>query len=48
MSKNGSSHVTLSLDYTGFLGPLIAWLLKDLNWDYLTREAAGLKRRCET
>jgi uncharacterized membrane protein len=46
-TPNGSSHVTLSLDYTGFLGPLIAWLLKDLNWDYLTSEAAGLKRRCE-
>jgi hypothetical protein len=25
----------------------MAWQLKDLNWDYLTMEAAGLKQRCE-
>jgi hypothetical protein len=31
---NGSN-VTLSLDYTGFLGPLMAWQFKDLNWDYV-------------
>jgi hypothetical protein len=41
------SRLTLTLDYTGLLGPLMAWQLKDLNWDYLTREAAGLKRFCE-
>lgn len=39
--------VTLSLDYSGLVGALMAWQLKDLNWDYLTREAAGLKQRCE-
>jgi hypothetical protein len=40
--------VTLTLDYRGLLGPLMAWQLKALNWDYLTREAQGLKRRCES
>ncbi|MGO9437864.1 MAG: SRPBCC family protein [Terracidiphilus sp.] len=45
-TPNGS-HVTLSLDYTGLLGPLMAWQLKNLNWDYLTKEANGLKRFCE-
>jgi uncharacterized protein YndB with AHSA1/START domain len=39
--------LTLTLDYTGLLGPFMAWQLKDLNWEYLTREAAGLKRFCE-
>jgi hypothetical protein len=29
------------------VGALMAWQLKDLNWDYLTMEAAGLKQRCE-
>ena len=41
------THVTLVLDYAGLLGPLMAWQFKDLNWDYLTKEAAGLKRLCE-
>jgi uncharacterized membrane protein len=41
------SRMTLSLRYSGFLGPLIAWQLKDLNWDYLTKESHGLKRHCE-
>ena len=39
--------VTLALDYRGLLGPLMAWQLKDLNWDYLTKEGQGLKRHCE-
>jgi uncharacterized membrane protein len=39
--------VTLALNYGGLLGPLIARRLKHLNWDYLTKEAEGLKRRCE-
>jgi hypothetical protein len=48
METNGSGvRVTLSLDYSGLVGALMAWQLKDLNWDYLTTEAAGLKRRCE-
>lgn len=39
--------VTLSLTYSGLLGPLMARQLKQLNWDYLTREANGLKSHCE-
>jgi uncharacterized membrane protein len=39
--------VTLALDYKGLLGALMAWQLKDLNWDYLTKEGQGLKARCE-
>ncbi|HUB31094.1 MAG TPA: SRPBCC family protein [Terracidiphilus sp.] len=42
-----NSRVTLILDYAGLLGPLMAWQLKNLNWDYLTMEAKGLKQRCE-
>jgi hypothetical protein len=39
----GGTRVTLSIEYTGLLGPLIAWL----NRRYLALEAAGLKRRSE-
>lgn len=42
------SLVTMNLDYTGLLGALMAAQLKNLNWDYLTKEAEGLKHRCET
>jgi polyketide cyclase/dehydrase/lipid transport protein len=45
-ARDGTS-VTLVLDYAGLLGPLMAWRFKDLNWDYLTKEAAGLKQLCE-
>jgi uncharacterized membrane protein len=48
IEANGDGvRVTLSLDYSGLVGALMAWQLKDLNWGYLTREAAGLKQRCE-
>jgi uncharacterized membrane protein len=46
-TNDGGARVTLSLDYSGLVGALMAWQLKDLNWDYLTMEAAGLKQRCE-
>ena len=39
--------LTLTLQYKGILGSLMAIQLKDLNWDYLTKEAQGLKARCE-
>lgn len=39
--------VTLLLTYSGFLGAFLALSLKRLNWDYLTKEAAGLRQRCE-
>lgn len=42
-----SSRVTLTLTYRGLLGPLMAWQLKHLNWEYLTMEAEGLKARSE-
>jgi hypothetical protein len=41
------SRVTLSLDYSGILGPVMARLLHDLNLDYLAREANGLRAYCE-
>jgi hypothetical protein len=41
------SLVTLTLSYSGLLGFVMAHHLKDLNWEYLTTEAEGLKTRCE-
>ena len=41
------SRVTLSLFFSGVLGGIISRLFRDLNRDYLEREAAGLKRLCE-
>jgi hypothetical protein len=41
------SRVTLSLDYSGLLGAIMARIYRDLNWDYLSREANGLRTRCE-
>jgi uncharacterized membrane protein len=48
VEKHGTgSRVTLSLFYSGVLGPLMARLLRRLNLDYLEREGTGLKRYCE-
>lgn len=41
------SRVTLSLNYFGLLGAIVARMYRDLNWDYLSREANGLRTRCE-
>jgi len=41
------SRVTLSLDFSGFLGAIMARIYRDLNWDYISREANGLRARCE-
>ena len=41
------SRVTLTRRYGGLLGPFMAYQLKDLNWQYLTMEAKGLKAHCE-
>jgi hypothetical protein len=41
------SRVTLSLDYHGLLGAVMARAYRDLNWDYIAREANGLRARCE-
>jgi hypothetical protein len=42
------SRATLSLDFTGWLAPLIGRLTRGLNDRYLKLEALGLKRRCES
>jgi hypothetical protein len=41
------SRVTLSVNYEGVLGPLVAWLLRGKTEQYLLLEAHGLKRRAE-
>jgi hypothetical protein len=41
------SRVILSLHYSGLLGALMARIYRDLNWDYLSREANGLRVKCE-
>lgn len=45
-TRNGA-RLTLTLQYRGILGFFMAIQLKQLNWDYLTKEAQGLKARCE-
>jgi len=44
---SGGSRATLSLDFSGLLGPLVARLTRGLNTRYLALEAQGLKRRAE-
>ena len=41
------SRVTLSVSFSGWLGKLIARMLRGLNERYLAQEAEGLKRRSE-
>jgi uncharacterized membrane protein len=41
------SRATMSIEYGGPLGGLVAWLTRRLNDRYLGVEAAGLKRRSE-
>lgn len=43
----GRSRVNLSVTFTGVLGRVIGWLMRDLNNRYIAQEAAGLKRRSE-
>ena len=47
-SVGSSSRVTLSLDVSGLLGPLVSRLFRGLNERYVATEAKGLKERCET
>jgi len=42
------SKVTLSLEFSGLLGPLIARFYRRLNERYLATEAQGLKKRSES
>lgn len=41
------SRATLSLEFAGFLGPLVARMTRGLNERYLDMEAKGLKQRSE-
>jgi uncharacterized membrane protein len=41
------SRVILSVTFSGWLGRMIAWMMRGLNERYLAQEAAGLKRRSE-
>jgi uncharacterized membrane protein len=45
--REGGSRVTLSLDFAGLLGPLVARLTRGLNERYLALEARGLTERSE-
>jgi uncharacterized membrane protein len=48
VEANGAgSKVTLSLEFSGFLGVLVARLYRDLNRRYVAIEAEGLRKRCE-
>ncbi len=47
MGDGQRSRVTLSVTFSGWLGRLIARLMRGLNERYLAEEAAGLKRRSE-
>ena len=47
IKKGSASRVTLRVEFSGLLGPLVAWLTRRLNERYLGLEAAGLKRRSE-
>jgi Polyketide cyclase / dehydrase and lipid transport len=46
-SVGSSSRVTLSLDVSGPLAPLVSRLFRGLNKRYIATEAKGLKERCE-
>ena len=46
-ARGDGSRATLSLEYSGILGGMLARLLDDLNRRYLTMEANGLKARSE-
>lgn len=45
--RGAGTRVTLSLQFSGPLSGVVAWVTKGLNNRYLATEAAGLKRHCE-
>jgi uncharacterized membrane protein len=47
LEKGSASRVTLAVEFAGWLSPLVAWLTRRLNEEYLGIEAAGLKKRSE-
>lgn len=46
-AAGNGSRATLSIEFSGWLGPLIARLVRKLNEQYVTTEAQSLKKRCE-
>lgn len=44
----GGARATLSVKFTGLLGPLVGRLTRSLNTRYLALEAEGLRRRSES
>ena len=47
MKKGSASRVTLSVEFSGWLSPLVAWLTGRLSQEYMQLEADGLKKRSE-
>jgi hypothetical protein len=45
--EGGGSKVTLWIEQTGLLAPVLALFYKGLTRRYVRTEAEGLKRRCE-
>jgi uncharacterized membrane protein len=46
-SVGSSRRITLSINVSGPLGPLVSRLIRGLNQRYIATEAKGLKERCE-
>jgi uncharacterized membrane protein len=46
-AREGGTRATLSVQFLGFLAPLVARFTRDLNERYLALEAKGLKSRSE-
>lgn len=44
---NGGCRVTLTLKFSGLIGPSAAFMMRNTINEYLELEAAGLKKRCE-
>jgi hypothetical protein len=47
LKKGSASRVKLTVEFSGLLAPLVAWMTRGLNQRYLALEAEGLKRRSE-
>ncbi len=45
--RGDGSLATLTVEHSGLLGPLFAWLSRGITERYVAMEAAGLKERCE-
>jgi hypothetical protein len=47
-ATTGGCRVTLSLQFSGLIGPSAAFMMRKTINEYLEMEAAGLKQRCES